>query len=181
MGTVGGEIVVPEGRLFRSRYDLSDDYGTMLFGSGRRVEVARALINLHCSSEGMTKRRRIQSLVKTGTKPADIPRPPEPRPTGPVIGVPKDAAPTAAVATPSLAAGAEEGEFAVGETLLSLRGGDFPGVASALPSDREVDVLEGLSFDEAGKLCFLGFDNPWFVCDLRWSLFLFPSQLCLRR
>ena len=24
MGTVGGEIVVPEGRLFRSRYDLSD-------------------------------------------------------------------------------------------------------------------------------------------------------------
>ena len=69
----------------------------------------------------------------------------------------------------------------VGETLLSLRGGDFPGGASALPSDREVDVLEGLSFDEAGKLCFLGFDNPWFVCDLRWSLFLFPSQLCLRR
>ena len=28
MGTVGGEIVVPEGRLFRSRYDLSDEYGT---------------------------------------------------------------------------------------------------------------------------------------------------------
>ena len=46
MGTVGGEIVVTEGRLFRSRYDLSDEYGTMLFGSGRRVEVARALINL---------------------------------------------------------------------------------------------------------------------------------------
>ena len=106
MGTVGGEIVVPEGRLFRSRYDLSDEYGTMLFGSGRRVEVARALINLHCSSEGTTKRRRIQSLVKTGAKPADIPRPPEPRPTGPVVGVPKDAASTTAVATPSLAAGA---------------------------------------------------------------------------
>ena len=69
----------------------------------------------------------------------------------------------------------------VGETLLSLRGGDFPGGVSALPSDREVDVLEGLSFDEAGKLCFLGFDNPWFVCDLIGSLFLFPSQLCLRR
>ena len=35
MGTVGGEIVVPEGRLFRSRYDLYDEYGTMLSGSGR--------------------------------------------------------------------------------------------------------------------------------------------------
>ena len=54
MGTVGGGIVVPEGRLFRSRYDLSDEYGTMLFGSGSRVEVAKALINLHCSSEGTT-------------------------------------------------------------------------------------------------------------------------------
>jgi len=32
MGTVGGEIVVPEGRLFRSHYDLYDQYGTMLFG-----------------------------------------------------------------------------------------------------------------------------------------------------
>ena len=79
MGTVGGEIVFPEGRLFRSRYDLSDEYGTMLSGSGRRVEVAKALINLHCSSEGTTKRRRIQSLVKTRAKPADIPKPPVPR------------------------------------------------------------------------------------------------------
>jgi len=26
MGTMGGEIVVPEVRLFRSRYDLSDEY-----------------------------------------------------------------------------------------------------------------------------------------------------------
>ena len=69
----------------------------------------------------------------------------------------------------------------VGETLLSLKGGDFPGGVSALPSDREVDVLEGLSFDEAGKLRFLGFDSSWFVCDLKGSLFLFPSQLCLRR
>ena len=49
MGMVGGEIVVPEGRLFRSRYDLYDEYGTMLFGSGCRVEIAKALINLHCS------------------------------------------------------------------------------------------------------------------------------------
>jgi len=163
MGTVGGEIVVPEGRLFRSCYDLSDEYGTMLFGSGRRVEVARALINLHCSSEGTTKRRRIQSLVKTGAKPADIPRPPEPRPIGPVVGVPKDAAPTTAVATPSLAAGAEEGEIAVGETLLSLRGGDFPGGSSTLPSDKEVEMLEGLNLGEAGKLRFPVFVNPLFV------------------
>ena len=49
MGTVGGEIVVTEGRLFRSHYDLSDEYGTMLFGSGRQVEVATTLINLYCS------------------------------------------------------------------------------------------------------------------------------------
>jgi len=153
----------------------------MLFGSGRRVEVARALINLHCSSEGTTKRRRIQSLVKTGAKPADIPKPPEPRPTGPVVGVSKDAAPTTAVATPSLAAGTEEGEIVVGETLLSLSGGDFPGGVSALASDREVDVLEGLGFDEAGKLRYLGFDSSWFVCDLIGFLFLFPSQLCQRR
>ena len=59
MGTVGGEIVVPEGRLFRSRFDLSDEYGTMLFCSGRRVEVVRALINLYCPPEGITKRQRI--------------------------------------------------------------------------------------------------------------------------
>ena len=80
-----------------------------------------------------------------------------------------------------LAVGVEEGEILVGETLMTLRGGEVPGGSSAPPSDKEVEALEGLSFDEAGKLCFLGFDNPWFVCDLRWSLFLFPSRLCLRR
>jgi hypothetical protein len=58
-GDGGREIVVPEGRLLRSRYDLSDEYGTMLFGSGRRVEVAKALINLYCSPEGIMKRRWI--------------------------------------------------------------------------------------------------------------------------
>ena len=97
-----------------------------------------------------------------------------------MIGVPKDAAPTAAVATPSLAAGAEEGEIVVGETLLSLKGGDFPGVVSALPSDREADALEGLGFDEAGKLRFLGFDSSWFVCDLKGSFFYFlRSCVCV--
>ena len=81
-----------------------------------------------------------------------------------MIGVPKDAAPTAAVATPSLAVGAEEGEIAVGETLLSLRGGDFPGGSSALPSDKEVEMLEGLNFDETDKLHFLFFvtEDPSF-------------------
>jgi len=153
----------------------------MLFGSGRWVEVAKALINLYCSPEGITKRRRIQSLVKTGAKPSDIPKPPEPRPTGPAAGAPKAPAPMTAVATPTLAAGVEEGEVLVGETLLSLRGGDFPSGSSALPSDKEVEMLEGLNFDETGKLCFLVFMSPWFVCDLRGSFFLFPSQLCLRR
>ena len=97
----------------------------MLFGSGRRVEVAKALINLHCSPEGMTKRRRIQRLVKTGSKPSDIPKPPGPKPSGPAASALKSPTPMTAVATPTLAAGAEEGEVLVGETLLSLRDGDF--------------------------------------------------------
>ena len=62
-----------------------------------------------------------------------------------------------AVATPTLAAGAEEGEVLVGESLLSLRGGDFPGGSSALPSDKEVEMLEGLNFDKTGKLRFFVF------------------------
>ena len=132
----------------------------MLFGSGHRVEVARALINLYCPSEGITKRRRIQSLVKTGSKPSDILKPPEPKPTRAPAGAPKDPASMTAVATPTLAAGVEEGEIVVGETPLSLRGEDFPGGPSALPSDKEVEVLEGLNLDEAGKLRFLAFVNP---------------------
>ena len=156
MGTVGGEIVVPEGWLFRSRYDLSDEYGTMLFGSGRRVEVARALINLYCPPEGITKRRRIQSLVKTGTKSSDLPKLAEPRPTGPAAGAPKAPAPVSAVAIPTPSAGIEEGEVLVGETLLSLRGEDIPGGSSA-PADKELEILEGLNFDEPGKLRYLVF------------------------
>ena len=147
-----GGIVVPEGRLFRSHYDLSDEYGTMLFGSGRRVEVTRALINLNCPPEGITKRWRIQSLVKTGAKPSDLPKPPEPRPTGPAAGAPKAPAPVSAVAIPTPSAGIEEGEVLVGETLLSLRCGDIPGGSSAPPADKELEMLEGLNFDEPGKL-----------------------------
>ena len=96
MGTVGGEIVVPEGRLFRSRYDLYDQYGTMLFVSGHRVEVAKALINLHCCPEGITKRRRINSIVRPAAKSADIPRPSELKPTGPRVEVTMDPEPVAA-------------------------------------------------------------------------------------
>ena len=102
--------------------------------------------------EGITKRRRIQSLVKTGAKPSDLPKPPEPRPTGPAAGTPKDPAPVSAVAIPTPAAGIEEGEVLVGETLLSLRGWDIPGGSSAPPADKELEMLEGLNFDEPGKL-----------------------------
>ena len=96
MGTVGGEIVVLEGRLFRSRYDPYDQYGTMLFGSGHCVEVAKALINLHCCPEGITKRRRINSIVQPVYKPADLPKPSEPKPTGPRVEATKDPEPAAA-------------------------------------------------------------------------------------
>src|SRR6185503_11539001 len=122
----------------------------------------------------------IQSLVKTGSKPSDILKPPEPKPTRAAAGTPKNPAPMTAVAMPTLAAGVEEGEIVIGQTLLSLRGGDFPGGSSSLPSDKEVEMLEGLNLDEAGKLRFPIFVNP-FVCELIISLFLFPSQLSLRR
>ena len=130
----------------------------MLFGSGRRVEVARALINLYCPPpEGITKCRRIQSLVKTGAKPSDLPKPAEPRPTGPAAGAPKALAPVSAVDIPTPSAGIEEGEVLVGETLLSLRGGDIPGGSSAPPPDKELEMLEGLNFDEPGKLRYFVF------------------------
>jgi len=51
-----------------------------------------------------------------------------------------------AVAMPTLASGVEEGEVLVGETLLSLRDGDFPGGSSAPPSDKEMEMLGGLEF-----------------------------------
>ena len=114
----------------------------MLFGSGRRVEVARALINLYCPSEGITKRRRIQSLVKTGPKPSDIPKPPEPRPTGPTASAPEVPAQVTVAAIPTPSAGVEEGEVLVGEKLLSLRGGEIPGGSSAPPVDKELEMLE---------------------------------------
>ena len=49
--TVGGEIVAPEGALWLSLHDLGDEYGTILAGSSRRVEVAKALIALHNAPE----------------------------------------------------------------------------------------------------------------------------------
>jgi len=129
----------------------------MLFGFGRRVEVAKALINLHCFSEGTTKRRRIQSLVKTGAKASDIPKPPEPRVSDSAADAPKGPAQAPTAAQPVLAVNIEEGEILVGETLMALRGGEIPGGSSAPPSDREVEALEGMTFDESGKFRLLGF------------------------
>jgi hypothetical protein len=62
-----------------------------------------------------------------------------------------------AVAIPTPATGIEEGEVLVGETLLSLRGGDIPGGSSAPPADKELEMLEGLNFDEPGKLRYFVF------------------------
>ena len=45
----------------------------------------------------------------------------------------------------------------VGETLMSLRGLEVPGGSSAPPSDKEVETLERMGFDETGKLRLLGF------------------------
>jgi hypothetical protein len=62
-----------------------------------------------------------------------------------------------AVAIPTPAAGVEEGEVSVGEMLLSLRVGDIPGGSSAPPPDKELEMLEGLNFDEPGKLRYFVF------------------------
>jgi hypothetical protein len=168
MGTVGGGIVVPEGRLFRSHYDLYDEYGTMLFGSGCRVEVAKALINLHCSPKGTVKRRRIQSIVKTRTKPADIPKPPGLKPT-----VPKAPLPSAMVDAAAPEMEVKEGEIPSGKALLLIKGKEVVGTSSA-PLDKEVETLEELNVDETGKLRLFGFHqlfayfydlkNFWFLC-----------------
>ena len=50
----------------------------------------------------------------------------------------------------------EEGEILVGETLMALRGGEARGGSSALPSDKEVEALEVMTFDESGKFHLLG-------------------------
>jgi len=148
MGTVGGETVVSEGRLFRSHYDLYDQYGTMLFGSGHRVEVAKTLINRHCCPEGVTKRRRINNIVQPVSKPADIPKPSEPKPTGPRVEATKD--PEPAAAKPFDVKDIEEGELQVGDTLLSLGRRGVAG--SSTPPDWELEAIEGLNVDEAGEL-----------------------------
>ena len=64
-------------------------------------------------------------------------------------------APTAA--QPVLVVNIEEGEILVGETLMALRGGEVPGGSSAPPSDREVEALEGMTFDGSGEFHQLGF------------------------
>ena len=67
-----------------------------------------------------------------------------------------------ALAIPTPAAGVEEGEILVGEMLLSLRGGDIPGGSSAPPADKELEMLEGLNFDEPGKLRYFVLRGPLF-------------------
>jgi len=69
----------------------------------------------------------------------------------------KDPALTTTAAQSVLVVGVEEGEILVGETLVSLRGGEVPGGTFAPPSDKEVESLERMGFDETGKLRLLGF------------------------
>ena len=61
-------------------------------------------------------------------------------------------------AAQTVAVGVEEGGIFVGDTLMSLRGGEFPSGSSAPPSDRELEPLERMNFDETGKIRLLG---PW--------------------
>ena len=70
---------------------------------------------------------------------------------------PKGPAQAPTAAQPVLAVNIEEGEIFVGETLMALRGGEIPGGSSAPPSDREVEALEGMTFNESGKFRLLGF------------------------
>ena len=71
---------------------------------------------------------------------------------GPAAGAPKAPAPVSVAAIPTPSAGVEEGKVLVGETLLSLRGGDIPGGPLVPPADKELEMLGGLNFDEPGKL-----------------------------
>jgi len=64
---------------------------------------------------------------------------------------PKVSAPAPKVTQPVLALNIEEGEVLVGETLMALRGGEARGGSSAPSSDKEVEALEGMTFDESGK------------------------------
>jgi len=121
----------------------------MLFGLGHRVEVAKALINLHCCPEGISKCRRINSIVRPASKLVGIPRPSEPKPTRPRVEATKD--PEPAATKPFDVKDVEEGELQVGDTLLSLGRGGVAG-SSAPPSDWELEAIEGLNVDEADEL-----------------------------
>jgi hypothetical protein len=71
----------------------------------------------------------------------------------------KDSAPALKDAQPVLAVNIEEGEILVGETLMALRGGEAHRGSSVPPSDKEVEGLEGMPFDESGKVHLLGFSR----------------------
>ena len=90
-------------------------------------------------------------------KPADLPKLPGPKGTTSTADVLKDSAPAPKDPQPVLASNIEEGEILVGETLMALRGGEARGGSSAPPSDKEVEALEGIAFDESGKFHLLGF------------------------
>ena len=45
---------------------------------------------------------------------------------------------------------------------MALRGGEIPGGSSVPPLGKQVEALEGLNLDEAGKLRFFVLVNPLF-------------------
>ena len=83
----------------------------------------------------------------------DAPKPLEPRPE-----IPRVLAPKSAVAAPTLALEAEEGEILSDKVLPSLKGKVVVSTSSVLPSDKEMDMLEQGNVDEAGELCLLVFE-----------------------
>ena len=87
----------------------------------------------------------------------DLPKPPVPKGAASTADVLKDSAPALQDAQPVLAVNIKEGEILVGETLMALRGGEAPVGSSAPPSDKEVEALEEMPFDESGKFHLLGF------------------------
>ena len=82
----------------------------------------------------------------------DAPKPLEPRPE-----IPRVLAPKSAVAAPTLALEAEEGEILSDKVLPSLKGKELGGASSIPPPDSEVEMLESAVIDETGKIRFLEF------------------------
>ena len=92
--------------------------------------------------------------MRTGSTPVDLLKPTGPKPALPKVDAPKAPAPMVTIAQQSPAAGIEEGEILIGNTLLSLKG--VAGSSFTPPLDKEVDTLEESNVDEAGKLRLCG-------------------------